>query len=261
MADISKITLPSGTTYDFKDATARSQIEAMSSSKIYIGESQTPISDGAAIAQISVLYEKETSTVTPVAGQFVTYGAAEYVVGQDNVWHKFGDTSDHGKLAYKDSATGSVTANGTVSRPSFQGEAGSVSVSGTPKGSVSIATGTGTANYTPSGSVSVTPTVTVNTTTVNSITGVGTLPSLTTSVSDETLTISWNAGTLPTKGADTSVATGIKSATATGSFSGTGVQLTGSFTGEATTSTGSFTPKGTVSQPTFTGKAVTITVE
>lgn len=261
MADISKITLPSGTTYDFKDAAARSQIEAMSSSKIYIGESQTPISDGATIAQISVLYEKETSTVTPVAGQFVTYGAAEYVVGQDNVWHKFGDTSDHGKLAYKDSATGSVTANGTVSQPSFQGEAGSVSVSGTPKGSVSIATGTGTANYTPSGSVSVIPTVTMNTTTVNSITGVGTLPSLTTSVSDETLAISWNAGTLPTKGADTSVATGIKSATATGSFSGTGVQLTGSFTGEATTSTGSFTPKGTVSQPAFTGKAVTITVE
>lgn len=261
MADISKITLPSGTTYNIKDAKARSDIAAMSASKIYIGESQTAITDGAAIAEITVLYNGATSTTTPVAGQFVTRGAAEFVVGQDNVWHKFGDTSDHGKLAYKDSATGNVTASGTVSKPSFQGEAGSVSVSGTPKGSVSIATGTGTANYTPSGSVSVTPTVIMNTTTVNSITGVGTLPSLTTSVSDETLIIGWNAGALPTKGADISVATSVKSATATGSFSGTGVQLTGSFTGEATTSTGNFTPKGTVSQPTFTGEAVTVTVE
>ena len=299
MADISKITLPSGTTYNIKDAQARSDIAAMSASKIYIGESQTAITDGATIAEITVLYNGNTSTVIPVAGQFVTRGAAEYVVGQDNVWHKFGDTSDHGKLAYKDSATGKVTAagsvsqpsftgtkttittsitpkgsvaistaapagsqaatytpSGTVSKPTFSGTAGTVNVSGTPKGTVSIGTGTGTANYTPAGSVSVTPTVTMNTATVNSITDVGTLPSLTTSVSGETLTIGWSAGTLPTKGANTTVATSVKSATATGSFTGTGVQLTGSFTGQASSSSGSFTPSGTVSQPSFTGMGV-----
>ena len=72
---------------------------------------------------------------------------------------------------------------GTVSQPEFTGTAGSVSVSGTPSGSVSISTGTVSAqspsNYTPAGSVSVTPTVELNTTSVNSITDVGTLPSCT----------------------------------------------------------------------------------
>lgn len=161
------------------------------------------------------------------------------------------------------SGTANYTPAGTVSQPTFTGTEGNVSVSGTPAGSVTIGTGNGTANYTPAGSISVTPTVTVNTTTVNSITNVGTLPSctmpnLTTSYSDGTLTLTWtagsfDAGTLPTKGANTTVATGIKSATASGSFTGTGVQLTGTFSGNSLTSTGTFTPAGTVSQPTFTG--------
>lgn len=106
-------------------------------------------------------------------------------------------------------------------------------------------------SYTPAGSISVTPTVTVNTTTVNSITAVGTLPSftrgafsagtlpsLTMKVENEILSFTWStgtlpshaadtfsAGTLPTKGANTTVATGIKSATATGSFTGTAATL------------------------------------
>lgn len=308
MADISKITLPSGTTYDLKDAAARSSISSLestvntlNSSKIYIGESNTAITDGATIASISVTKDSTTSTITPTAGQFVTYGKKEFVVGEDGTWHEFGDASELGDLAYKDSASGKytpagtvsqptftgtqatisisntakgtvtvssadvttgTTANytpkGTVSKPSFTGTAGSVSVSGTPSGSVTISTGTGTTNYTPAGSVSVTPTVTVNTATVNSITAVGTLPSWTGTVSDETLTISWSTGTLPTKGADTTVATGIKSATATGSFTGTAVDLEASFTGSSTTSTGSFTPSGSVSQPTFTGTGAVV---
>ena len=72
-------------------------------------------------------------------------------------------------------------------------------------------------SYTPAGSVA----VTLNTTTVNSITAVGSLPSLTMSVSDETLSFSWSAGTLPTKGSNTTVATSVKSQT----FSGTTATL------------------------------------
>ena len=51
----------------------------------------------------------------------------------------------------------------------------------------------------------------VSTTTVNSITDVGTLPTLTFTPDATTgnLTISWSQGTLPTKGADTTVATGL----------------------------------------------------
>lgn len=139
----------------------------------------------------------------------------------------------------------------------------------------SLAGHTHTVSHTPAGTVS-TPTITVtpNTTTVNSITAVGTLPSLTYeevaadnitawsagsgsasltgSVSTGpnrkvTLTLShthtaptlsysevkphkitaWSAGTLPTKGSNTTVATGIKSATSTQpTFTGTTATLT-----------------------------------
>lgn len=162
--------------------------------------------------------------------------------------------------------TGTGTANytpaGTVSQPSFTGTSGSVSVSGKPTGSVTISkASSGTANYTPAGTVS-TPTITVtpNTTTVNSITAVGTLPSWTATVESENLTLGWSAGTLPTKGSDTTVATGIKSATSTQpTFTGTGARLEGSFSGNTNTFTGTFTPEGTVSAPSFNGTAVQLT--
>ena len=81
------------------------------------------------------------------------------------------------------------------------------------------------ASYTPAGSVG-DPTISVtgdSTTTVNSITAVGTLPTF--SYSSETLT--YTAGTLPTKGADTTVVsnTGTISATA-GAFTGTAATIT-----------------------------------
>ena len=160
----------------------------------------------------------------------------------------------------------------------------------TPAGTVSkitpagtISTGTGTANYTPAGTVSApTITVTPNTTSVYSITGVGTAPSLSTttytplatatltagttppsiSVADGTLVVAtgtapslsttttsikgvntWSAGSVPTRSSVT-VVNSIKSATSTApSFTGTGTQLL--FTGTAVT-------------PTFSGTAATI---
>lgn len=182
-----------------------------------------------------------------------------------------------------------ITPAGTVSQPTFSGTSGAVSVTGKAKGNVTISTGNGTANYTPAGTVtqpsftgtaddvsvtgtgtvavtikkentgttnytpsgSVTPNITLNTTTVNSITDAGTLPSLSTSVANEVLTIGFSAGSLPTIGNNQTVATSIKTQTA--SFSGDGVRLTGSFSGNSLTSTGTFTPSGSVSQPTFNG--------
>lgn len=73
--------------------------------------------------------------------------------------------------------------------------------------------------YTPAGTVSVTE-GDDTTTTVNSITAVGTLPEF--SYSNEVLTFS--AGSLPTKGADTTVVTA--SGTRTASFSGTEATIT-----------------------------------
>ena len=135
------------------------------------------------------------------------------------------------------------------------------------EGSFSLKTHTHTVSHTPAGTVS-TPTITVtpNTTTVNSITAVGSLPSLTysevkpskitawsagsltgsvSSSPNRTVTLTltkpsltyeevsadnitaWSAGSLPTKGSNTTVVTGIKSATSTQpTFSGTAATLT-----------------------------------
>lgn len=163
MADISKITIPSGT-YDLKDAYARELIEELQSYTDYIGVTTTALTDGASTNPIVI----NGADVTAKKGNIVNYGSKEFIF-DGTVWKEFGDLSALGALAYKDSAAGTFTPAGNCS---------------------------GTA-------------VTLSTTTVNSITNVGTLPTYT--VSGETLTVT--AGTLPTKGANTTVATGVSSVT------------------------------------------------
>lgn len=292
MPDISQITLPSGTTYDIKDAVAR---QAMSSYTKYLGVTTTALAEDATTNPIVIGGE----SVTAPTGGIATYQKKEFIFNGTK-WQEFGDLSSLGALAYKSSASGSYTPAGTVSKPTFTGTAGNVSVSGTPTGSVTLAaatSGTGLLDITPGGTVTqptftgtegtvsvshaamtgnislidapagagydLTPagtvsqpttTVTLNTTTVNSITAVGSLPSLTTSVENENLTISFSPGTLPTKGSNQTVATTVKSATTTQpTFTGTTKKVVGTATIDAFTCTGSFTPEGTVSQPTFSG--------
>lgn len=271
MADISKITLPSGTTYDIKDATARQDIanikSAATSAMRYVGTTTTTLTDGATVKPIKI----NNKDYTQSAGDVAIYNSLEFIWSDtDNKWHEFGSTGSLKALAFKDNASGSYTPAGSVSRPTFTGTKKTISSSFTPAGNVAISKGTGAANYTPEGTVTVTPTVEVNTTTVNSITGVGTLPSctlpsMTATVANENLSLGWtagsfNAGTLPTKGENVNVATGIKSATATGTFTGTGAELKATFTGTAGTASAEFTPEGNVSQPTFSGTQATITV-
>lgn len=227
MADISKITLADGSEYNLKDATARSLIDGLSSATKFLGVTTTVLTDGAATNPITINNE----SVTAASGDIVSYGSAEFIFN-GTAWQEFGDLSALGTLAYKDSASGTYTPAGTVSKPEFTGTSGNISVKGTPSGSISN--------------------VELNTTTVNSITNVGTLPSCTFpefTVSGETLTITagtFNQGTLPTKGSNTTVATSVKTQPA--------------FSGSETTSTGTFTPAGTVSQPTFSGTEATVTV-
>lgn len=245
---------------------------------------------------------KRGSDVTPfVPPEETTYSWEK--IGTTDI-----DLSSLGSLAYKDNASGnytpegsisqpvfngtsltssgSYTPAGTVSQPTFSGTSSTVTVSGTTKGSISISAASPSNpseyNFAPGGAVS-TPTITVtpNTTTkyvATSSTGGGsvtagsaatcTLPTLTTSVVDETLTLSWTAGnftantptavTLPSFSSQT-IATGISSASSTQpTFTGDHYNIT--FTGSSITSTGSFTPKGNVTQPTFTGTQETISV-
>ena len=182
MAEISKITLPSGVTYDIKDATAR---EFIASGTSFLGITTTALTDGATTATIKI----GTKDVAAVNGGIAIYGNGEFIYStSDNKWHEIGDTTNLGALAYVDTAsasykpagtvskptftgnaltsTGSVTAEGTVSQPTFTGTPMAVFVEETPAGSISSST-SGTANYTPAG------TVTQPTFTGNSLTSTG----------------------------------------------------------------------------------------
>lgn len=185
MADISKITGLNGSTYNFKDAAARKDIEeikhAMSGGVQFIGETTTVLTDGATTNPITINGESVTAT----SGNLVAYEEDEFLF-DGTKWIKMGSVGSLGALAYKDSASGSFTPSGLVSTPTI-----SVATAGT-------------------------------TTTVNSITGVGTLPNLTMTVENETLIFSFDQGTLPTKGVDTTVKTGDAAYSATApSFTGT----------------------------------------
>ena len=183
MADISKITLPSGTTYNVKDVVARQTASGGIKLK---GETTTALTDESTTNPITI----DGESYTAVNQDAVFYGKKEFVF-DGTKWHEFGDMSGLGSLATKNSASGSYTPAGDVSAPTI-----SVASAG-------------------------------STTTVNSITDVGTLPTLTMSVADEVLSIAFSQGTLPTKGSDTTVKTGDASYEATApTFTGTAATIT-----------------------------------
>lgn len=282
MADISKITLPTGSTYNLKDQQARNDIAAIqgaiSGGVTFMGETTTALTDGSTATSIVV----NSATITAVKGYLVVYNSKEFVF-DGTKWVELGDLSLIGDLGWKDSASTTYTPAGTVSKPTFTGSSSTFTGTITPHGSIDLTTtnktatvskaASGTATYTPEGTVTA-PTISVqtagSTTTVNSITAVGTLPTLTTTVANETLTIGFDQGTLPTKGDNTTVKTGDATYQATApAFTGTGARLvtgniavptSASFTGTEENISISGTPSGTVSQPTFTGTQATITV-
>lgn len=231
MAELSKITLPSGTTYDIKDTTARTEIDTLKNTVTgamhYIGVTTTALSNGASTNPIKI----NNADVTAKSGDVAIYNSLEFVFSDsDSKWHEFGSTGSLKALAFKDTASGDFTPAGSVSQPTFTGSAT-----------------TSTGKFTPAGS-NTGGAVTLNTTTINSITDVGTLPSFSATVADENLTLGFSQGTLPTKGANTTVATSVKSFT----------QPT--FTGTEGNVSVSGTPSGSVSKPTFTGSKGTVTV-
>lgn len=117
MAEISQITLPSGTTYDFKDTVAR---QAASGGINLVGTTTTALVDESTTNPITVNGESYTA----VNQDAVFYGKKEFVF-DGTMWHEFGDMSGLGDLALKDSASGSFTPAGTVSAPTISvGSAG-----------------------------------------------------------------------------------------------------------------------------------------
>lgn len=200
MAEISKITLPSGVTYDIKDATARA---AIAGGTTFLGITTTALTDGATTQTIVI----GGNDVSAVNGGIAVYQNKEFIYADaDDKWHEIGDTTNLGDLALKDSASGSYTPAGSVSTPTI-----TVTPATTSKYVASSSTGGGSVTAGSAASC--------------------TLPSMTTSVANETLTIGWSAGsftantptavTLPTFSSQT-IATGISSATSSQpTFSGT----------------------------------------
>ena len=134
------------------------------------------------------LTDQSTTNPITIGGESVTATNGNIAIyGQKEFifdgtkWIEFGDLSALGSLAYKNNASATYTP------------AGSVDLSGSSK----------------------------STATVNSITDVGTLPSMTYDSTDESLT--FNRGSLPTKGANQSVVSDI---TLAGSFTGTQATIT-----------------------------------
>ena len=111
MADIKQITLPSGTTYDIKDAVAR---QAATGGIHLVGTTTTALTDEATTNPITVNGESYTA----VNQDAVFYGKKEFVF-DGTMWHEFGDMSGLGDLALKDSASGSFTPAGSVSAPTI----------------------------------------------------------------------------------------------------------------------------------------------
>lgn len=221
MADISKITLPSGTTYNIKDQQARNDIEAIQSAisggVTFMGETSTALTDGATATSIVI----NGNSITAVKGYLVVSGSKEYVF-DGTKWVELGDLSLLGALAYKDSASGNYTPTGSVSQPTFTGNSNSVTFTiadntngnYTPKGTVSQPTFSGSAmtatgKFTPEGSISLT--TSNKTATVSKTTGTATYtpegsvaaPTISVKTAGATTTVNsiTAVGTLPDLGA------------------------------------------------------------
>lgn len=100
MPDISKITLPSGNTYDIKDAGARELIAQLQGGQYFLGLTTTPITDGATTKPIVI----DSENVNQEKGNIVVYGSAEFI-WDGAKWVEFGDLSNLGALATKDTVT------------------------------------------------------------------------------------------------------------------------------------------------------------
>lgn len=185
MADISRITLPSGTTYNLKDAEARSQIQALTGGDavVFIGVSTTKLTDGG-----SQTPKINNQNVTPSAGQLFFYGTEQFIWGSDGKWHALGSLDSLGSLAYVNSlnSSGSYTPEGDVTF--------SIQDSSTITAAVTVAN-SGTTTYKPRGTVSK-PTATVNESTGGSTTNAVTIKN----PSSRTVTESINVSPPPVTG-------------------------------------------------------------
>lgn len=230
---LSKLTFGSNT-YDLKDAEARGLIADIQASITgamhYLGASTTAIADGDATGPWTIDGATYIASGTPAEGQVLlkagdvaTYGELEFVWGGATPkWHEYGSTGSLKALAFKDSATGSITCAGTNSDSA-------VSFSGTTSETVLKAVDT----------AAVAPSFTEGSFSA------GTLPSFTEG--------SFSQGTLPsfTEGAFSAGTLPSLSSATTGSFATEGIVATVNEENELLTLSAATTSSAVTAQGTF----------
>jgi len=269
--------LPSGNSYWIKDEEARQAIaelqEMIAQVMHFRGRTLTELYDGATTSPI-ILVDDPSTPYYPENGDVVTYrpeqdsdsdSDSEEPVRElefawtGHHWQEYGSSGALKALAFKDTASTQYTPQGSVNAQAFTGTEATIGVDGTAE--AQVFTGH-PVDYTPAG-VNTGANVTLTHDTVNSITDVGTLPVLPTfTVQDGKLIITGGSpGTLPTKGADQTVAVDVDTITQP-TFTGTLAQITaeGENATSAVSASGQYTPEGDIEQAQFTGTPTTITV-
>ncbi len=263
--------LPTGNEYWLRDNYARQAIAELqrliSQVMHFRGRTTTPLEDGSTTSPIMLVGEDEP--YTPVNGDVVTYRPEPVdpdapvieleFAWTGSHWNEYGSSGALKALAFKDTASSPYTPQGSVNAQAFTGTEATIGVEGTAE--AQVFTGH-PVDYTPAG-VNTGANVTLTHDTVNSITDVGTLPVLPTfTVQDGKLIITGGSpGTLPTKGADQTVAVDVDTITQP-TFTGTLAQITaeGENATSAVSASGQYTPEGDIEQAQFTGTPTTITV-
>lgn len=252
MADISKITLPSGNTYEIKDATARSLIAGGITFSVAWDGNSTPvvanIPAGVVVTYSATDYTgtKTASSADPGTFYLVKTGTDtnkydEYVAA-NGAWERLGsqevDLSGLGSLAYKNSVTlttGSgdvVLGEGTtfnVTQPTISVTPSTTNIKATASGTTVGASSTETFVKSYPGATSK-----LTTTSVPNVTSAGAASTWSFAMGSgddaETLIISGANGSAPTLGAAITAATGSLSANGEGAsvMTGLGTATTGS---------------------------------
>lgn len=269
--------LPSGNSYWIRDEAARQAIaelqEMIAQVMHFRGKTLTELYDGATTSPI-ILVDDPSTPYYPENGDVVTYrpeqdsdsdSDSEEPVRElefawtGHHWQEYGSSGALKALAFKDTASSPYTPQGSINAQAFTGTEATIGVAGTAE--AQVFTGH-PVDYTPAG-VNTGANVTLTHDTVNSITDVGTLPVLPTfTVTNGKLIITGgNPGTLPTKGADQTVAVDVDTITQP-TFTGTLAQITaeGENATSAVSASGQYTPEGDIEQANFSGTPTTITV-
>lgn len=264
-ATISQIKLPSGTTYDIKDAQAREDISSIEQKIVngtsWVGTTTTPLADKATAAVIVI----NGADHTVLNGDIAQYGNSEFIATVTEnggiktvVWDLFGEAGSFGALAFKDNASGNVEVTGTAIGGVFTGTEATISSSGTTAGvAVDDISYTPAGSITESGSVDVTVVTGVTVTDGTAATFVQGEDVLTTTVTNEVLEIGFTQGTdtytAGTPTAVTSSNTTIKNMNnASYSFTGAAATLQHSVTQGTVTASATYTPAGTVADSAVT---------